>query len=191
MKRLQLDDCRRLFPLVVVPKVRIYAKLFSNICHLESQKTENALNPKKMDSRTMQSQRPNSEIDLAPIPFDKRICLQALKMKQSGLLWQPQVGCFVWDPDEWIKPLSPFPGRIYFILSLHRFIQLFDTIDNIVEKLVWVPTWHQARLICRKLGVADADIEKRRQRHQDLSLVEDFIGVYEIIADTLKQRDRN
>jgi hypothetical protein len=74
---------------------------------------------------------------------------------------------------------------------LHRFIQIFDTIDKIVEKLVWVPTWYQAHLVCRKLGIADADIEKRRQRHQDLSLVEDFIVVYEIIAYTLKQRDRD
>ena len=47
MKRLQLDDCRRLFPLVVVPKVRMHTKLFSNICHLESQKTENALKREK------------------------------------------------------------------------------------------------------------------------------------------------
>ena len=45
----------------------------------------------------MQSKCLGSEIDLAPMPFDERICLQALKMKQYGLFWQPQVGCFVWD----------------------------------------------------------------------------------------------
>ena len=91
-------DCFRWF---VVPKVRMHAKLFSNICQLESHKNGKWPEPqKKLDIRTMQSQRPSSEIDLAPIPFDKRICLQALKMKQCGLVWQPQVGYFVWDPDE-------------------------------------------------------------------------------------------
>jgi hypothetical protein len=120
----------------------------------------------------MQSHRLRSEIDLAPMAFDESICRQALKTKKCGLVWKPQVGCFVCDPDEWIKLVSPFPGRIYFALNLHRFIQLLDTIDKIVKKLVWLPTWYQARLVCRKLGVADADIEKRRQRHQDLILVE-------------------
>ena len=84
----------------------------------------------------MTSKRFDPEKDLAPMPFDKRICRQALEMKKTGLEWRPQVGCFVWDPDEFIKPTSPFPDRIYFILSLARFIEIFDTVDQIAEKLV-------------------------------------------------------
>jgi len=78
----------------------------------------------------MITQRFNPEKDLAPMPFDERICLHALEMKNSGLAWRPHVGCFVWDRDELIKPVSPFPGRIYFILNLARFIDIFDTIDS-------------------------------------------------------------
>jgi hypothetical protein len=48
------------------------------------------------------------EKDLAPTPFDEQICRLALEMKSLGLIWQPHVGCFVWDPDNWIKPESPF-----------------------------------------------------------------------------------
>ncbi len=59
----------------------------------------------------------NPENDFAPMPFDKEICHRALDMKKSGLIWRPHVGCFVWDPDKFIKPASPFPGRIYFKLS--------------------------------------------------------------------------
>ena len=66
----------------------------------------------------MTSNRFNPEKDLAPMPFDERICRQALEMKKTGLDWRPQVGCFMWDPDYAIKPASPFPGRIYFILIL-------------------------------------------------------------------------
>lgn len=68
----------------------------------------------------MTSKRFNPEKDLAPMPFDERVCLRAMEMKKSGLAWRPQVGCFVWDPDEFIKPTSPFPGRIYFISAHDR-----------------------------------------------------------------------
>jgi len=77
----------------------------------------------------MNAQRFNPESDLAPMPFEERICRKALEMKKNHLAWRPHVGCFVWDPEEIIKAASPFPGRIYFILSLGRFIEIFDTID--------------------------------------------------------------
>lgn len=63
------------------------------------------------------------------------------------------IGCFAWDPDGHIRPQSPFPNRIYFILSLPRFIEIFGSIQKITEKLVWLPTRPQARLLCRKLEV--------------------------------------
>ena len=74
----------------------------------------------------MKSPEFNPEKDLAPMPFGKEICHRALNMKKNGLIWRPHVGCFVWDPDKFIKPTSPFPGRIYFILSLARFIEIFE-----------------------------------------------------------------
>jgi hypothetical protein len=64
----------------------------------------------------MTSTRFNAEKDLAPMPFNIDICHLALAMKKSGLIWRPHVGCFVWDPNKFIKPASPFPSRIYFIL---------------------------------------------------------------------------
>jgi len=140
----------------------------------------------------MTSTRFNPEKDLAPMPFDKEICHQALDMKKKGLIWRPHVGCFVWDPDEFIKPASPFPDRIYFILSLARFLDIFDTIDQIAQKLVWLPTWHQARLVSRQLGITDENFENRRQR--DLaspSPVEELLQIYGLIIEVLKQGNPN
>jgi len=137
----------------------------------------------------MTSKRFNPETDLAPMPFDERVCRQAMAMKKSGLGWRPQVGCFVWDPDEFIKPTSPFPDRIYFILSLARFIEIFDTIDQIAEKLVWLPTWHQARLVCRQLGIADHIAKKSRKGDDALSPVDELLQIYGKIVDTLKHGD--
>jgi hypothetical protein len=138
----------------------------------------------------MTSKHFNPEKDLAPMPFDEHVCRQAMAMKKNGLVWRPQVGCFVWDPDEFIKPTSPFPDRIYFILSLARFIEIFDTVDQIAEKLVWLPTWHQARLVCRQLGLTDENLEIRRQR--DLtspSPVEELLQIYRLITETLKKEN--
>ena len=63
------------------------------------------------------------ENDLTPIPFDRRICEMAAKLKNEGIPWKPHVGCFIWDRDEYISVPSPFPERIYFILNLGRFTE--------------------------------------------------------------------
>jgi len=86
--------------------------------------------------------------DLPPIPFDERHCHMAARLKNAGLPWKPHAGCFVWDIFSTIKPSSPFPYGVYFILNLHRFLAIFETIENMQQQLVWIPTWHQARLLC-------------------------------------------
>ena len=95
----------------------------------------------------------NPSTDLAPLPFDEDLCELAGTLKRDGLPWRPHVGCFVWDPDVCIEPASPFPHRIYFILSLPRFVAILGSIEAIQQKMVWLPTWHQARLLCRQYGI--------------------------------------
>ena len=133
----------------------------------------------------MKKQRFNPEKDLAPMPFDERICRRAMEMKQNGLVWRPHVGCFVWDPDEHIKPDSPLPGRIYFILSLKRFTDIFETIDQMAEKLVWLPTWHQAQLIYRQLSGTQAAIDNWRSSNPASSAVDELLYLYDLIDDAL------
>lgn len=98
----------------------------------------------------------NPATDLAPIPFDDDFCQLAAALKQGGLPWKPHVGCFVWDPEQIIKAASPFPHHIYFILSLPRFIEIFGSIEVVQAKLVWLPTWHQTRLLCQQYGIETA-----------------------------------
>ena len=134
----------------------------------------------------MPSKRFNPAKDLAPMPFDNRICVRALEMKKSGLAWRPHAGCFVWDPDEFIKPASPFPGRIYFILSLSRFIEIFDTVEQIAEKLVWLPTWHQARLVCRQLVINENALDAHQQPGHAFSPLDELLRLYGLIFEALK-----
>jgi hypothetical protein len=97
-------------------------------------------------------------IDLEPIPFGQRHCLAAKRLKKEGLIWNPQVGCFVWDEAGIIEAPSPFPHRIYFVLNLGHFARRFGTMEDVADKLVWLPTWHQARLLCKTMGISKEEI---------------------------------
>ena len=125
------------------------------------------------------------EKDLAPLPFDDRICQRALQMKAAGLKWRPHVGCFIWDPENNIKPDSPFPNRIYFVLSLPRFIEIFGDLEKMIEKLVWLPTWHQARLLCQGLDTPADAVAKLWQGSDNLSPGDELFAIYEVIMDAL------
>jgi hypothetical protein len=129
----------------------------------------------------------NPETDLAPIPFNKRVCRQANEMKKSGLQWTPHVGCFVWDPDYHIAPDSPFPNRVYFILSLPRFFDLLGSKEAIYEKLVWLPTWHKAQLICRRLGIQMDGIAKSDDA-ESFDPCEALLNVYVSIKNALRKK---
>ena len=129
----------------------------------------------------------NSRKDLPPVLFDTETCRLATEIKRLGIPWQPHVGCFVWDPHKHIKAESPFPHRIYFILSLPRFIDLFGSIEAIAEKLVWLPTWHQARLLCQQLGVPDQIVATIWQRQTPPTAGEELVQIYKLLIGTLKE----
>lgn len=126
------------------------------------------------------------EKDLEPTPFDEALCRLALEMKRRGLPWRPHVGCFVWDPDGCIPPESPFPNRVYFILSLPRFIDIFGSIPAMAEKLVWLPTWHQARLLCRNLGVESAHTAGRDKSGTTAGPAEELAEIYRALIERLQ-----
>ena len=126
--------------------------------------------------------------DLAPMVFDAQICQLAQEMKRLEIDWHPHVGCFVCDPDNTIEVDSPFPHRIYFILSLPRFIDIFGSSAAIAEKLVWMPTWHQARLLCNQLSVPDDVVAAIWQGGTEFSTGEELHQIYKLIIDALKKR---
>jgi len=127
------------------------------------------------------------ETDLGPIPFDRRHCLLADALKSAGLDWRPHVGCFVWDPNALIKVSSPFPGRIYFILNLGHFLNSFGSSENIRDQLVWLPTWHQARLVGERIGVERRAITDLWCSGETLPAGEDLLALYELILRALRR----
>jgi hypothetical protein len=129
----------------------------------------------------------NTDTDIAPFPFDEKVIQAARQLKQLGLPWQPHVGCFVWDPDGTIEAESPFPGRVYFILSLPRFIAIFGSVEAMREKLVWLPTWHQARLLCRRMGIKDEEVAALWRSGRCRNPGDEALLLYEKLAETLNK----
>jgi hypothetical protein len=123
--------------------------------------------------------------DLEPIPFSSRHCKLAKRLKEKGLEWEPHVGCFVWDENEHISAFSPFPNRIYFILNLGHFLRIFESLENMKEKLVWLPTWHQARLLCKRLHLDQHELKSVGSFPEDKEAGEDVAALYAFILEKL------
>ncbi len=128
----------------------------------------------------------NPETDLPPIPFDLRHCQAAAQLKDKGLPWTPHVGCFVWDPDEIIEVTSPFPDRIYFILNLGHFLRIFGSLEEISRKLVWLPTYHQARLLCDQAGVDQKEVLATLASAEDIHAGDELLVLYKFILNKLE-----
>lgn len=97
--------------------------------------------------------------DLAPIPFTERVCIFAKSLKENGLIWDPHPGCFVWDPTRALKVSSPFPNNIYFVLNVSHFEKLLGNKQTMRRRLVWLPTWYQARQLLQKLNTPPEEIQ--------------------------------
>ena len=123
--------------------------------------------------------------DLEPIPFTAKHCALAKGMKEKGLDWHPHVGCFAWDETGHIDVPSPFPNRIYFILNLGHFLRIFETIENMKAKLVWLPTWHQAKTICKNLNINETEINASICSPEAARSGDDTSALYKLILEKL------
>ena len=79
-------------------------------------------------------------------------------LKKAGVDWQPKPGQFVLDDDQVFHHKSPFQSHIFFILDLNHFLRYTGSIESMKNRLVWLPTWHDAREHLRKLGITDTMI---------------------------------
>ncbi len=130
----------------------------------------------------------NLETSLSPShPFNETLCHLAVDLKAVGLNWIPRVGHYVWDNTGIISYPSPFPNRIYFILNINRFLDIFQSIDRMTEQLVWLPTWHQAQEICSDLKI-DNTLLKTKFCEQDGFETGNYLKtIYRIILSNLQK----
>jgi hypothetical protein len=137
------------------------------------------MKPKPFDPKT----------DLAPIPFDRRLIHRAEQLKHLGLPLPPHVGCFVWDPEGAIPAPSPFPERVYFVLSMPRFLDIFGSEEAMIERLVWLPTWHQARWVAQRMGVGDRVAGIWRDS-PSMEPGEDLLLLYDLLIEAFREKKK-
>ena len=128
----------------------------------------------------------DEEKDYAPTPFDRRHCETAARLKEAGLRWWVHVGCFAWDPNGWLTETSPLPNRIYFILNLSHFARLLGGVPEISRKLVWLPTWHQSRILCRQYSVPDEEVAAIWSSTEPMGPGDELLRIYQLLLDRLR-----
>jgi len=82
----------------------------------------------------------------------------AKSLKKAGFDWKPQPGHFVLDDDHVFHHTSPFQPHLFFILDLQHFLRYTGSIDGMKRRLVWLPTWLDAREQLRELGVSNHEM---------------------------------
>jgi len=120
------------------------------------------------------------------LPFEKRHCEMAARMKAGGLEWEPAVGYFVWDPDGHIKVQSRFANRIYLILDLDYFVGMFGSVENIATDLIWLPTWQQAILILSGWGASAGELSPLKALRFKVDAGRELYRLYGLILEKLK-----
>ncbi len=126
--------------------------------------------------------------DYAPTPFDRRHCEMAARLKEAGLRWFVHVGCFAWDAGGVLIDFTPLPNNVYFILNLSIFARALGGVDQIHRKLVWLPTWHQARLLCREHGVPDEAVAAIWS--SPMGPGDELLALYELLLEKLNEHSK-
>ena len=107
----------------------------------------------------------------------------AISFKAGGVPWRPSAGHYVLDRQSIVQRESPFQPGVYFILNLPHFMKLAGGLDSLIEKMVWLPTWEQARDILRESGLSDQSLQSILQESQSIAEANELTKLYELISE--------
>jgi hypothetical protein len=68
---------------------------------------------------------------------------------------------------------------------LGHFLRIFGTIEAVAEKLIWLPTHHQARLLCDRYGVDAKEISDAISSAKPLG---ELLALYRILLTKLRNK---
>jgi hypothetical protein len=128
--------------------------------------------------------------DFPPIPIEPDVLEGAHRLKRNGLKWEPRVGCFVWDRESILPVPSPFPLNVFFVLSMKRFLQFFDDVGTMEEKLVWIPTIGQALEICRIMEIRPSGLLNSDHQRPTGSARAELLRLFDMILARLQEHQK-
>ncbi len=106
-------------------------------------------------------------------------------LKNRGLAWTPTPGHYVLDESELIERESPFQDRIYFILDLKHFLRRAGTLEELKQRVCWLPTWEQARDLLRHQGVTDEAMAQQLRATQAIERATERLELYRMLVQVL------
>lgn len=117
--------------------------------------------------------------------FTQKEIQLAHELKSAGLPWQPMPGQFVWDGEPLIKHDSPFHDRVFFILDLKHFLRRSETVERLIDAMVWLPTWEQCRELLNERGVDSSVVRSHLELTDALDSGTERLELYRILLKTL------
>jgi hypothetical protein len=120
--------------------------------------------------------------------FTPQMIELAIRFKAGGVPWQPAPGDYVLDRQAIVQRESPFQPGVYFILNLPHFAKLAGGPEDLQEKLVWLPTWDQARAVLRDAGLSDAAQQVTLVQREAIATNRELITLYELICERFPPR---
>ncbi len=112
----------------------------------------------------------------------------ANRLRELGLPWEPSVGNYVWDANNFCKQRSPFQTGVYFILNYAYFMRLVGGPERFKDIMVWLPTWADLRSILREFGCKDDWVAKHIQESKAIESGQERVVLYELALAELKKR---
>lgn len=112
----------------------------------------------------------------------------ARRLREAGLHWEPQAGHFVYDETNFCDRRSPFQDRVFFILNYDYFIDRVGGLQRFKDIMLWLPTWHDCRMLLRAMGVDDAEIANHLAKSHALEQRRELTAMYELILEQLQTR---
>ncbi len=105
--------------------------------------------------------------------------------KAYGLEWTPQCGHYVLDQAQLIQCSSPFQPNVYFILDIKHFLRRSGTLEQLKQRMCWLPDWQDARQLLQQMGVSSTTVALRLIDSRAIENNLERLELYRLIEEQL------
>lgn len=97
--------------------------------------------------------------------------------------WHPAAGHFVFDPDRIVQKSSPFQSQVFFVLNYSYFMTLVGGVDEFRRRMVWLPSWQQARQLADQVGIEHDAIIERCLNPETIAAGDERLSLYRLLFE--------
>jgi uncharacterized protein YjiS (DUF1127 family) len=116
------------------------------------------------------------------VHIDQARALARNDANRTNLPWTPEPGQFVYDDDRVLPHTSPFQENVFFILDLRHFLRYAESVDELQQRMFWLPTWHDCLSLLHDMGVSRSDIASTLTDRNAIQQGTELDCLYELLA---------